>query len=83
MFGVGGGKLVFVVMGNPRAFPLNETLVSVDSPVVVALLDVFGYLKVLYHGSANLPYTLHIPLHILKRASLARLRPVVYLSSAF
>ena len=41
------------------------------------------YLKVLYHGSANLPYTLRIPLQILKRARLVRLRPVIYLSSAF
>ena len=41
------------------------------------------YLKVLYHGSASLPYTLRIPLQILKRTSLTRLRPVVYLWSAF
>ena len=43
-------------------------------------LDILEYLNVLYHGSANLPYTLRIPLQILKRANLARLRPVVYFS---
>ena len=31
--GGGGGKLVFGVRGNPRAPPLNETLVCVDSSV--------------------------------------------------
>ena len=40
-------------------------------------------LKVLYHKSANLPYALRMPLQILKRANLERLRPVVYLLSAF
>ena len=86
-----------VVRGNPMAFPsLNENLVCVDFPVVFFFCFCFlgggwlrwllpGYtrvLKVLYHGNANLP-SLRIPLQILKRASLARLRPVVYLSSAF
>ena len=59
---------------------LIETLVCVDSPVCFCLFVCFycwlrwllpgEYLKVLYHGSANLPYTLRIPLQILKRASL-------------
>ena len=40
-------------------------------------------LDVLYHGNANLPYTLCIPLQIFKRANLVRLRPVIYLLSAF
>ena len=40
-------------------------------------------LKVLYHGSENHPYNLHISLQILKRASLVGLRSVVYLLSAF
>ena len=30
--GVDGGELVFGVMGNPRASPLNETMVRVDYP---------------------------------------------------
>ena len=46
-------------------------------------LDKLEYLKVLYHGSANLVFTLSIALKVLKKASLARLRPVIYLSSAF
>ena len=41
------------------------------------------YVKVLYHGSANVAYNLHIPLQILRRTSLARFCPVVYLSSAY
>ena len=61
--------------------------VCVDSPLVFFvvvgrwlrwLLDILEYLKVLYHGSANIPYTLHIPIKILKIASLARLHPVIY-----
>ena len=45
--------------------------------------DIIEYMKVLDHGSANFPFTLCIPLLFLKRASLERLCPVVYLSSAF
>ena len=46
-------------------------------------LDILEHLKVLYHGSANLPYTLRIPKKNLEKPSQARLHPVVYLSSAF
>ena len=42
-------------------------------------MDILEYLKVLYHRSTNLPYIIQI----LKRTNLARLHPVLYLSSAF
>ena len=77
VFGGGGGrwnKLFFGVSGNYRATPLNETVLCVDSPVYFFLLfwfgcggfwlDIFEYLKVLYHEIANLLYTFRIPLQI-------------------
>ena len=76
-------------LGEIPGAPLNEILVCVSSSVCLFVLlrwllpNILEYLKVLYNGSANLPYTLRIPLQILKRASLARAHPVVYLSSAF
>ena len=42
------------------------------------------YLKMLYHGNANLPYTLRIPVQILYwYTGIVRLSPVIYLLFAF
>ena len=93
-----GNKLVSGLRRNTRASPpphLNDTLVCVASPVAVVFFFcccwlrwllpgyILEYLKVLYHGSANLPHNLRIKLQILKRFSLVRFRPVVYLASEF
>ena len=92
--GRGGDKLVFGIRDNPRPPPPKRNpawtpkffLLFFWSAEVASTwinLDKLEDLKVLYHGSDNHPYNLHISLQILKRASLVGLRPVVYLLSAF
>ena len=91
MFGdEGKNKLDFGVRENPRASHINETLVcGLHSCSLFCYgrdgfcLDIIEYLKVIYHGSANLPYLLRKPLQILKRASLARLPQLFIYLSAF
>ena len=88
--GGGGERLVFGIRDNPRASPPKRNPAWTPIFFLFVLfgwggfyLDILENLKVLYHGSANLPYNRHISLQILKRASLVGLRPVVYLLSAF
>ena len=72
-----------------QGFPhLNKILMCVVSPVFVFLVGWGGFcLDILEYGALSRKCQssvyFRMPLQILKRASLARLRPVAYLSSAF
>ena len=79
--GGGGDKLAFGIRGDPMASPpnWNPCLVEVASARYTRILK--GGLSWKHQSSMYSPYSLHIPLQTLKRASLARLSPD--LSSAF